>query len=111
MTARQDIGDALKRAYNLGQTYWQQADSDYTSDHKKSDVTAATFKQLVADTETAMRDHDSELAAEREKVRVLREALTLVIKRFGPCQENYVFSKRIALDQARAALTKTGTEK
>lgn len=41
---------ALQRAYSLGQTYWQQADSDYTSEHRKSDVTHAKFKALIAET-------------------------------------------------------------
>jgi hypothetical protein len=38
---------AMKRAYNLGQTYWQQADSEYTSQHKKADVTAGRFIELT----------------------------------------------------------------
>ena len=41
---------ALKRAFNLGQTYWQQADSEYTSHWKKADITKASFEQLVEDT-------------------------------------------------------------
>lgn len=41
---------ALKRAFNLGQTYWQQADSEYPSQWKKADVTLASFNQLVEDT-------------------------------------------------------------
>jgi hypothetical protein len=41
---------ALKRAYNLGQIYWQQADSEYISQQDKSDITAETFRKLVEDT-------------------------------------------------------------
>lgn len=40
--------NALRRAFNLGQTYWQQADSDYTSQHRKSEVTMAKFEELVS---------------------------------------------------------------
>ena len=48
---------ALQRAYSLGQTYWQQADSDYTSEHRKSDATHAKFKALIAETiATAPKD-------------------------------------------------------
>ena len=38
---------AMKRAYCLGQTYWQQADSEYASQHKKADVTAGRFIELT----------------------------------------------------------------
>lgn len=41
---------ALKQAYNLGQIYWQQADSEYVSQQNKSDITAETFRKLVEDT-------------------------------------------------------------
>ena len=38
----------LKRAFSLGQTYWQQADSEYTSHHRKADVTRQKFDELCA---------------------------------------------------------------
>ena len=44
------VEKALKRAFCLGQTYWQQADSQYTSDHKRSDVTLQNFKTLTDET-------------------------------------------------------------
>lgn len=34
----------------------------------------------------------------------LLEALEFIIDRFGPCQNDYLFSKRLALDKARAAI-------
>ena len=49
----EELRAALKRAYNLGQTYWQQADSEYSSHWKKAEVTQATFRQLVDDTVAA----------------------------------------------------------
>ncbi|MCL6470123.1 MAG: hypothetical protein I4O48_17660 [Ralstonia sp.] len=45
---------ALRRAWNLGQTYWQQADSEYTSQHRESWETQQKFEHLVTDTRTAM---------------------------------------------------------
>jgi len=40
----QDIASiALRKAWQLGQTYWQQADSEYASQWKKSDETQAKF--------------------------------------------------------------------
>ena len=44
------VRTAMRRAYNLGQTYWQQADSEYTSQHKKADVTAGRFIELIDET-------------------------------------------------------------
>jgi hypothetical protein len=41
---------ALQQAYNLGQTYWQQANSDYASQWHKSDKTKEKFNQLIEDT-------------------------------------------------------------
>ena len=43
---------ALKSAFQLGQTYWRQADSDRPKDHDKSDDTMAAFKTLVTNTIT-----------------------------------------------------------
>lgn len=37
----------LRTAYNLGQTYWQQADSEYRSQQKKSSETADKFGELI----------------------------------------------------------------
>lgn len=44
------VSKALRRAYSLGQTYWQQADSESYSQNKKSDETRAKFDALVDDT-------------------------------------------------------------
>lgn len=44
------VSKALRKAWQLGQTYWQQADSEYPSQWKKADATQATFDQLVEDT-------------------------------------------------------------
>lgn len=52
--APQDKADAVSKAlhvaWNLGQTYWQQADSEYTSKHRKADETRAKFLALVEET-------------------------------------------------------------
>ena len=42
--------NALNRAYQLGQTYWQQADSESYSQNAKSDVTAEKFLKLRDET-------------------------------------------------------------
>lgn len=46
---RDGLAVTLRRAYSLGQTYWQQADSEYTSQHRKADETQAKFEALVSD--------------------------------------------------------------
>ena len=58
MTDMHDTADlvsrALRRAWQLGQTYWQQADSEYQSHWKKADATQDAFNQLVEDTRAAI---------------------------------------------------------
>lgn len=44
---KQSLRDALRKAFNMGQTYWQQADSEYTKDWKKADITAEKFRVFV----------------------------------------------------------------
>ena len=50
----EEIRKALKEAFKLGQTYWQQADSEYTSQHRKADVTRDKFTTLVEETITKL---------------------------------------------------------
>jgi hypothetical protein len=50
----------MRRAYNLGQLYWQQADSDFTSQHKKSDETATKFSALCEETCAAIAALEAE---------------------------------------------------
>jgi len=47
---------ALRKAFNLGQKYWQQADSEYASHWKKADATKAKFEELVEETDAALRE-------------------------------------------------------
>ena len=48
------VSKALRRAWQLGQTYWQQADSEYTSQHRKADETRGKFDALVEETRAAI---------------------------------------------------------
>ncbi len=45
---------ALRRAWQLGQTYWQQADSESFVQNKKSETTHAAFVALLDDTRAAL---------------------------------------------------------
>jgi hypothetical protein len=53
-SSRESVMRALRKAYNLGQVYWQQADSEFTSHHRKADETAAKLEHLIADTVAAL---------------------------------------------------------
>lgn len=55
------VSKAMRRAWQLGQTYWQQADSESWSQNKKAGETEAKFHQLVDETRAAIAlgaDHE-----------------------------------------------------
>lgn len=41
-----NIEEIMQKAFNLGQQYWQQADSDSNSQWKKSELTLEKFQEL-----------------------------------------------------------------
>ena len=63
MTAIHDTADlvskALRRAWQLGQTYWMYADSEYESFHVKADATQAAFDRLDDSTREAILTSNS----------------------------------------------------
>lgn len=56
------IAHAMERAFNMGQTFWQQVDSDYTSQHRKADVTFSNFKKLKDETVAVLISNNQESA-------------------------------------------------
>jgi hypothetical protein len=76
-TTREALAAALRRAFNLGQTYWQQADSDSAAQHRKSDETRRKFEALVAET----------VAATPEQAPAV-QARPYCAKLAGPCPDN-----------------------
>jgi len=50
------VTKALKKAFQLGQTYWQQADSESFSQNKKADETQAKFYELEDEAIVAIRE-------------------------------------------------------
>lgn len=72
------VSKALTRAWSLGQIYWQQADSEYASQWKKSDETQAKFNQLVEETRAVMlsaaQDHPA-TAGDAERFESLARAV------------------------------------
>jgi hypothetical protein len=102
--ARQPTGDltekvraAMIRAYDLGQKYWMQADSEYASEHKKSDVTAGRFIELNDELCAAIAAHLARQAQAEPEGWVLapkprgRQSLAYLIQQASlACIENRV---------------------
>ena len=67
----QTVTDALRRAFSLGKTYWQQAHSDFISQHVKADATRAKFQELCERTEDTIDTLRAQLAeAQRDSERL-----------------------------------------
>lgn len=62
LPAAPDIRAALRRAFNLGQTYWDQADSESYAANRRSEATRATFDAHV---EEVAAEVDAALGAQR----------------------------------------------
>jgi hypothetical protein len=65
------LEQALRKAYQLGQIYWQQADSESYKENKKSFETSAKFDALLQDTIDA---HIAKHADLEESNKLLRSA-------------------------------------
>ena len=59
------VTKALKKAFQLGQTYWMQADSESLSQNKKADETQAKFYELEDETRAAIREALAEPVCKR----------------------------------------------
>lgn len=51
-----EVSKALIRAWQLGQTYWQQADSESYIQQAKSDATHRKFQALIKETQELLRE-------------------------------------------------------
>ena len=69
----QTVTDALRRAFSLGQIYWQQADSEYTSQHRKADATRAKFQELCERTEDTIDNLRAQLAEAQRDAEVSKQ--------------------------------------
>ena len=101
-----DVVADLKRAFHLGQTYWQQADHEFISQQKKADTTKRTFDELVAKHETA-RAAEQTLTEEVERLKAEDDLSTM--KEICKKLEFRLEKEKERADQAEAkniALTK-----
>jgi predicted aminopeptidase len=73
------VSKAMRKAWQLGQTYWRQADSDYVSDHRRSEETQRQFDALVDETR-AMLAAASKPPEQAEQHRALSEGQREALK-------------------------------
>lgn len=66
---------ALRRAWQLGQTYWEQADSESFVQNKKSETTHAAFVALLDDTRAALASAPAQPAGMTDDEKHLRRML------------------------------------
>lgn len=52
------VTKAMRRSWNLGQIYWQQADSEAYRQQDKSAETEIKFENLVDEVSNALRDYE-----------------------------------------------------
>jgi len=97
----------LRTAYNLGQTYWQQADSEYRRDHKKSVETANKFCELIEHVVSAVTFEMNRASAAQESAPA--ELPTTTIERWQdrlrlcPSREELMAAMQSEIDDWRAA--------
>lgn len=72
-----DLAKVFREMFHLGQTYWQQADSDSTAAHRRSDETKAKFIALSNTTVAAVEAYALKAveAREAEAEKVIRELI------------------------------------
>ena len=56
-----DVRKAMRQAFNLGQVYWMQADSDSYIQNKKSDATSDKLHELIEITVAGLEIEKEEL--------------------------------------------------
>lgn len=71
------VSKAIAQAWQLGQAYWQQADSDYPSQHKKADVTRAKFSDLLTLARQAIA---GALQSQAERIKKLEAEIKCIAK-------------------------------
>lgn len=105
------VDEAMQRAFNLGQTYWQQADSQYASDNRKSEETRAKFMQVKAESVEAVQKEGERFLAIFKDVTSVRDqfakaAMQGYLASYGPDDSvNMERLARFAFQMADAMMT------
>ena len=78
---------ALRRSWQLGQTYWQQADSESFAQNKKAETTHAAFVALLDDTRAALAAAPAQPVAQQGMAyAALPDAPSSNLPSWGECQ-------------------------
>lgn len=99
---REALTKALRLAYSLGQTYWQQADSESYSQNKKADITKAKFEALIVESCAALaaRSQPSEAGWKRVPIEATKEMQVAAIKCMnGPAVYKVVATKALEIEE------------
>lgn len=92
MLSDEQLRAALKRAFGLGQAYFQQADSESLAENKRADQTRAKFDLLVMETSGLLREGTAGVRATSEPS---REAVTVEPENpeeITPVMDNYLMT-------------------
>jgi hypothetical protein len=99
-----NIKEILNKTFNLGQTYWQQADSEYLSQNKKADSTLSKFQELSLAVEIDV----NQAKIQMDYLELQRNALLEALEALVECPEleysythSYVIKARAAIAAAK----------
>jgi hypothetical protein len=95
------LDQALRRAFILGQTYWQQADSDSYSQNRKSDETRQKFETLVSSMLSTPAGQPAQEPDERDPAMDALSDLLEISEGIGRAREANDIAATLALRQWR----------
>ncbi len=75
------IKSLCRKAFNFGQTYWYQADSEYVSNHKKADITMGKFNDLLNDIQELLAPHELKRLSDDDVESLLIDYNELILDR------------------------------
>lgn len=104
MNQQDQMREALRKSFTLGQRYWQQADSDYESEHKKSDETHQKYRQLVEETLQALAAEPAPLVRLTDDLASSLQTAHFLIEALSQGKEITYSHKSIAMHQIRDSL-------
>lgn len=95
-----DIKEILNKAFSLGQTYWQQADSEYVSQHKKADLTLDKFNELSLAVEMDITSAKFQMDEIEKQRKHLLDALNAAKSKIECSQRAHERASVILVDEA-----------
>ncbi|WP_175785137.1 hypothetical protein [Burkholderia ambifaria] len=68
MLTEDGLRKLLSQVWNLGQTYWRQADSEFASDNRRSDETYKKYRAIVDESCEKLADASRRTTPDREAI-------------------------------------------